>query len=176
MPWVFPTHVGVFRLAGPRCAAGCCLPHARGGVSCWSWQLRLLGWSSPRTWGCFSLRLHAMAVPWVFPTHVGVFLSTPSCKCGTARLPHARGGVSPRIKDHEQDDGSSPRTWGCFCVSGAAPIKGKVFPTHVGVFPPLPAPGYRRQRLPHARGGVSVCARGERVFERSSPRTWGCFH
>ena len=29
--------------------------------------------------------------------------------------------------------------------------------------------------LPHARGGVSKAAQGERIDGQSSPRPWGCF-
>ncbi len=31
------------------------------------------------------------------------------------------------------------------------------------------------ERLPHARGGVSVSTRRHRTIPRSSPRSWGCF-
>ena len=50
-----------------------------------------------------------------------------------------------------------------------------VFPTHVGVFLISEDIASVRQRLPHARGGVSawVLSIGNAVL--SSPRTWGCF-
>ncbi len=91
---VFPTHVGVFPRGGLEGVLPVCLPHARGGVSQYS---RLAGgkcWSSPRTWGCFSTGAHGKRQGQVFPTHVGVFLLSSRKKLSTARLPHARGGVS----------------------------------------------------------------------------------
>ncbi len=70
--------------------------------------------SSPRTWGCFqrAARLHGSGE--VFPTHVGVFLLDRLAAIALARLPHARGGVSPRSKQSRLLWTSSPRTWGCF--------------------------------------------------------------
>ena len=91
------------------------------------------------------------------------------------RLPHARGGVSivrPRLYFFRL---SSPRTWGCFWLGYAFPSAVFVFPTHVGVFPSLPAPTAGWPRLPHARGGVSALAAVVRRAFESSPRTWGCF-
>jgi len=70
---VFPTLVGVFLTfrSGPRLALG--LPHARGGVSNFLDAKYILFWSSPRSWGCFSIgRLHRSGQK-VFPTLVGVF-------------------------------------------------------------------------------------------------------
>ena len=56
-----------------------------------------------------------------------------------------------------------------------ASLGAKVFPTHVGVFPPKTGQTWHLPGLPHARGGVSE--RHFRAFleEKSSPRTWGCF-
>ena len=52
----------------------------------------------------------------------------------------------------------------------------KVFPTHVGVFLISKGKVSAEERLPHARGGVSLL---DNLSERrlvSSPRTWGCFY
>ena len=54
--------------------------------------------------------------------------------------------------------------WGC------------VFPTHVGVFPYVEGTDYTLDRLPHARGGVSLPASLKPTPGKSSPRTWGCFY
>ena len=67
------------------------LPHARGGVSIRDVLAQLFGESSPRTWGCFHHELVYGTVQNVFPTHVGVFLSTGSNMLNQYRLPHARG-------------------------------------------------------------------------------------
>ena len=50
---------------------------------------------------------------------------------------------------------SSPCTWGCFSLEYAYYERDPVFPMHVGVFPGVENETFYRQRLPHARGGVS---------------------
>ena len=70
-------------------------------------------------------------------------------------LPHARGGVSATNVIEWEQDGSSPRTWGCFpCILPFPALYG-VFPTHVGVFQVRKDFGAPVRSLPHARGGVS---------------------
>ncbi len=90
------------------------LPHARGGVSLDAWEERHSGGlpharggvskaasndyigllSSPRPWGCFWTTARRAIFRKVFPTPVGVFLTSPSISMVIAGLPHARGGVS----------------------------------------------------------------------------------
>ena len=70
---------------------------------------------------------------------------------------------------------SSPRTWGCFRVSGKKGCFLRVFPTHVGVFLFSRAMDSIPERLPHARGGVSGLLLRRKIVIKSSPRTWGCF-
>ncbi len=116
---VFPTHVGVFLSVAPPASPATRLPHARGGVS---EQKRLALyelWSSPRTWGCFSLISANAWVSPVFPTHVGVFPRVVRWRAFRLRLPHARGGVSVSAEFDRLTARSSPRTWGCFL--GPAP-------------------------------------------------------
>ena len=172
---VFPTHVGVFLRHEVGRTFLRRLPHARGGVSpaqCGYCSVKV---SSPRTWGCFRLSAYREAVSRVFPTHVGVFLRERLVRIETLRLPHARGGVSFRRPCRKQEEGSSPRTWGCFglrsggsmriwssprtwgcfCFCRGHHITPSVFPTHVGVFPRKKRGVRTHSRLPHARGGVS---------------------
>ena len=52
------------------------LPHARGGVSALAQMLSSHILSSPRPWGCFRPDDGGHVVDPVFPTPVGVFLST----------------------------------------------------------------------------------------------------
>ncbi len=189
---VFPTHVGVF----PR-AVSCTwyrlgLPHARGGVSRSIAANRRIWLSSPRTWGCFHPSWGTDNKYRVFPTHVGVFPIKARSPRFTACLPHARGGVSTKLKGFCKTTASSPRTWGCFSLSFWISSTFRVFPTHVGVFPDDRPCATRWRGLPHARGGVSrpaacqpKCAMSSpRVSQSgrrgrghcgSSPRTWGCF-
>ena len=73
---VFPTHVGVFPQNSAMPKPLGCLPHARGGVSDSSLYVLITHSSSPRTWGCFCLPSTNLSLFAVFPTHVGVFLSS----------------------------------------------------------------------------------------------------
>ena len=111
---VFPTHVGVFPVLRLLLLEEHCLPHARGGVSSPPTLSRESFSSSPRTWGCFCPDTEKRRVPAVFPTHVGVFPSTPPSRGWSRSLPHARGGVSGHQTTCAHPQQSSPRTWGCF--------------------------------------------------------------
>ncbi len=172
---VFPTHVGVFLTDWIDAAAAASLPHARGGVSCMSASAKRGARSSPRTWGCFFWLLARSGAALVFPTHVGVFLSSGCSRSVQRRLPHARGGVSPCIQVIASRVPSSPRTWGCFFTKGCRRLGRGVFPTHVGVFPTSAAHSRACLGLPHARGGVSASQTASASSQVSSPRTWGCF-
>ena len=112
----------------------------------------------------------------VFPTPVGVFPIGQKQINQFHSLPHARGGVSPSMQGEWDLDKSSPRPWGCFWPCSCGQAWRLVFPTPVGVFPfGRPATG-RRDRLPHARGGVSVPGAALGTPLASSPRPWGCFY
>ena len=92
----------------------------------------------------------------VFPTHVGVFPQIRPCLHWEVRLPHARGGVSPRSWQFGHSMFSLPHARGGVSNTWEwRETRNPVFPTHVGVFlidKPAPAVG-----------------------PLSSPRTWGCF-
>ena len=90
--------------------------------------------SSPRMWGCFRLCTKLIEILSVFPTHVGVFLSSPRIVRIPESLPHACGGVSALQKRSPYSLESSPRMWGCFQVKAQLERLERVFPTHVGVF------------------------------------------
>ena len=173
---VFPTHVGVFPAHAKTGWHWLCLPHARGGVSETPLVAAAKLMSSPRTWGCFYRNSLKLQRKLVFPTHVGVFLRPRHREQAAARLPHARGGVSPETPSRRYLPASSPRTWGCFWCTRCARGTRSVFPTHVGVFLPDSIAGLRALSLPHARGGVSQRRFYKFGAATSSPRTWGCFH
>ena len=173
---VFPTHVGVFPEARAERTLDAGLPHARGGVSTFLSFLLACMPSSPRTWGCFPDGERFGGYFIVFPTHVGVFPPAGATSGTPMRLPHARGGVSPRRSVSSAKPASSPRTWGCFRRRGQHDVVFQVFPTHVGVFLRQPAHPLPTSGLPHARGGVSNRTPKSRRREQSSPRTWGCFY
>ena len=111
----------------------------------------------------------------VFPTHVGVFLPTPTARPSSSGLPHACGGVSMFQRVDNRRAVSSPRMWGCFQVKAQLERMDRVFPTHVGVFPHDAHEGFCSERLPHACGGVSMRTGNASSLGRSSPRMWGCF-
>ena len=167
--------MGVFLFFSCCCPQFYGLPHARGGVSQKQRCVVCIGWSSPRTWGCFLDICRFASVQMVFPTHVGVFLFAPSPTSGFFSLPHARGGVSCAEQALICFVWSSPRTWGCFYESQHNQPSHRVFPTHVGVFLISDHAASIPVRLPHARGGVSNGTGVILEINRSSPRTWGCF-
>ena len=152
---VFPTCVGVFLLESNPMRAGTGLPHVRGGVSRLPRFEHNGGVSSPRAWGCFSMRFFLMDFFVVFPTCVGVFLQDKKTHYKHICLPHVRGGVSWLGSRPALAGTSSPRAWGCFSVYLISTIKDKVFPTCVGVFPDHHQKDHQKNRLPHVRGGVS---------------------
>ena len=112
----------------------------------------------------------------VFPTPVGVFLGLHGALLFSPGLPHARGGVSPRISSDDSYYWSSPRPWGCFCRYFYQLYNFIVFPTPVGVFLQGKIFISGRGGLPHARGGVSAKMRASPISFLSSPRPWGCFY
>ena len=91
------------------------------------------------------------------------------------RLPHARGGVSRQPHGEDDEQRSSPRTWGCFRRRRWRLAASIVFPTHVGVFLASKYAIVFDRGLPHARGGVSLICIWSFPVAESSPRTWGCF-
>ena len=172
---VFPTLVGVFLKTIGMNVCKIRLPHARGGVSAFTVRPSIPVGSSPRSWGCFLPTTGDPKSSVVFPTLVGVFLCfIDSRRIGTG-LPHARGGVSDATCICFTEWGSSPRSWGCFSVSGRSSGSIPVFPTLVGVFLYARSSLFFTGRLPHARGGVSTWRQPKMVSKRSSPRSWGCF-
>ena len=151
------------------------LPHARGGVSVSVVADYTDIKSSPRPWGCFLGSILLFRNWFVFPTPVGVFPTSTRMHVLSARLPHARGGVSNWTTQITAPLPSSPRPWGCFCMIRIQITPCDVFPTPVGVFLDLSARFQFCRCLPHARGGVSLVYGIHQLFMPSSPRPWGCF-
>ena len=91
-----------------------------------------------------------------------------SCGKYLRGLPHVRGGVSDEKRMPRRGRQSSPRAWGCFRGKTLGVSMNSVFPTCVGVFPPLFLGGGKEKSLPHVRGGVShkelFCSPEQRVF------------
>ena len=111
---VFPTHVGVFLspLTFVSCFSG--IPHSCGGVSEEMMEIAKKAMYSPLMWGCFFVFVHLKPLYLVFPTHVGVFLSTYGCNMYIRSIPHSCGGVSLVIYLDGKEIAYSPLMWGCF--------------------------------------------------------------
>ena len=90
-------------------------------------------------------------------------------------LPHVRGGVSSLRTISRVLMMSSPRAWGCFWTGQFRYTPVPVFPTCVGVFRGVIPVRHNAVRLPHVRGGVSICFSTTKNSCMSSPRAWGCF-
>ena len=172
---IFPTPVGVFLPPEASPAGTTYLPHTRGGVSIEKQDDMTIIKSSPHPWGCFLLSLLIYSAGVIFPTPVGVFLSSPSNCSSRKYLPHTRGGVSGT--DHRQSRLriSSPHPWGCFPLTGRSSNEEVIFPTPVGVFPLSRSVWTSTSSLPHTRGGVSCILDDECAEWESSPHPWGCF-
>ena len=110
---VFPTHVGVYRWSHRRAIADRRFPHARGGVPGGGRTKRRLMTFSPRTWGCTFRVAQRPIGQWVFPTHVGVYLTRWWLPSSGSSFPHARGGVPTTQGTAPLQPKFSPRTWGC---------------------------------------------------------------
>ena len=173
---VFPTLVGVFPGKYSKRHRHAGLPHARGGVSVSCPDAVTSVASSPRSWGCFRMTCETSHHGTVFPTLVGVFPTGTRPIPHRRSLPHARGGVSATLYAGRSTVASSPRSWGCFVANLAHSVFVDVFPTLVGVFPSRSIPTWKKSCLPHARGGVSKRGSDMLYFDKSSPRSWGCFH
>ena len=131
--------------------------------------------SSPPAWGCFRRSRVCPSAILVFPTRVGVFLSTYSSIPTNISLPHPRGGVSLPRSFSFLLYVSSPPAWGCFRHHLGSLRKQGVFPTRVGVFLKAESKRLARKGLPHPRGGVSRSFSRGTGYATSSPPAWGCF-
>ena len=135
------------------CISG--FPHAGGDVSTCDKQNMIDKRFSPRRWGCFCLGLSHHTQDHVFPTQVGMFLTTGGKTIGFLCFPHAGGDVSAIYDAVTKDD--------------------EVFPTQVGMFLPVSLALKVKFGFPHAGGDVSILSKLFPVAVPFSPRRWGCF-
>ena len=151
---VFPTHVGVYRETPYHIPKRRSFPHACGGVPGVVYNAETGNEFSPRMWGCTAHTALLRQPLYVFPTHVGVYLSGFISSPFIKRFPHACGGV-PEFR-------------------GFTSKQGSVFPTHVGVYLYGTNRSSNLNRFPHACGGVPRLSPRSRVKAGFSPRMWGC--
>ena len=135
--YLFPTHVGVSLRHSVELNFCPALPHTRGGVPRCKPLWYAASISSPHTWGCpYRYHLYMQSHP-LFPTHVGVSLLGFLIQAGARSLPHTRGGVPLHQFGEDLWEFSSPHTWGCPHSAAQVLTSRKLFPTHVGVSPPI---------------------------------------
>ena len=149
---------------------------------------------SPRPWGCFSKLANELKPAPVFPTPVGVFLSTCHRFSSRVCFPHSCRGVSGlrALLLHAPE---FPYAVGVFLCQASEPDLQLNFPTHAGVFPGVARCTWRESGYPHTHGGVSIYddadENGRRLSPRNgvvsggtgeacpltrfSPHPWGCF-
>ncbi len=130
---LFPTHVGVDRIAMQQHRARKTLPHARGGGPASGSAEAMAENSSPRTWGWTLRARHRVSLTVLFPTHVGVDRPGWVARLSPSALPHARGGGPGNDSAIRRSAASSPRTWGWTDWRLAGRVPTDLFPTHVGV-------------------------------------------
>ena len=152
--FVFPTHVGMFRLTARVWAINDRFPHACGDVPSHGPLFIQFVKFSPRMWGCSVVMIPILLILPVFPTHVGMFRTPPSSRGEYPCFPHACGDV-PSIRAFKAVELEfSPRMWGCSDVAWGAVHPERVFPTHVGMFRICSRGEPTLQSFPHACGDV----------------------
>ena len=111
---VFPTGVGMFLNLKAVADDIYGLPHGRGDVSAAPSLRSSEPSSSPRAWGCFYSGLLCRFGEYVFPTGVGMFLTSHVKTSVSCCLPHGCGDVSTVDDYIAKLEQFSPRAWGCF--------------------------------------------------------------
>ena len=168
-----PTHVGNTNHVQTPTHILTVHPHARGEHFTTIIAFHFSSGSSPRTWGTrFNIITHIKRMRFI-PTHVGNTRLVVTITCSPAVHPHARGEHETQMKVTDDENGSSPRTWGTRRVACALAAHRRFIPTHVGNTG-------QRARIPctcsvhpHARGEHFINTFKYPMFCGSSPRTWG---
>ncbi len=131
---VFPTHVGVYLTNRRPRPHNPSFPHTCGGVPVLFDERLISHEFSPHMWGCTQGCETAICTVKVFPTHVGVYLSTGDFGHIFESFPHTCGGVPTSWMLSQPLTSFSPHMWGCTFRIRHHPACGSVFPTHVGVY------------------------------------------
>ena len=172
--YVFPTHVGMFRVMRFYVDGSNSFPHTRGDVPFTGLVAALSQSFSPHTWGCSDWFTGSSSNKKVFPTHVGMFRKSLHAFVITHGFPHTRGDVPAPTRIRNATLSFSPHTWGC---SGDVPLGGEnapVFPTHVGMFLGSMELLTILTGFPHTRGDVPDFFDYQAQYNTFSPHTWGC--
>ena len=160
---VFPTRVGMDRLAPLARGARAGFPHTRGDGPIKAAFNKNEVPFSPHAWGWTGQRILPSASFNVFPTRVGMDRRNMETERGDVGFPHTRGdGPKPKAEAAEQTS-FSPHAWGWTAAVSATAITGAVFPTRVGM------DGSRRLR-PRARRDLPTRVANELGHTQSG---WG---
>ena len=150
---VFPTRVGVDRLAPFTIVLYPSFPHTRGGGPSRSITTPPTLSFSPHAWGWTDNPLARPHENHVFLTRVGVDRMSPMVFGVRSRFPHTRGGgPHPRglVWSHYV---FSPHAWGWTARHFADLVNSYVFPTRVGVDRSPERLFCQSMCFPHTRGG-----------------------
>ena len=170
---VFPTGVGMDRLAcrPPPTRSG--VPHGRGDGPRSPRASKSALRCSPRAWGWTDLTSGGMMTAAVFPTGVGMDRTLRNFPRPLSSVPHGRGdgpGGSPTTTPATR---CSPRAWGWTVVIRSHNSEDLVFPTGVGMDRRPSTAATYPFRVPHGRGDGPGCRFGKPVCQLCSPRAWG---
>ncbi len=110
---LFPTRVGMFRLAAVKLLRRLPFPHASGDVPPPSRRQTFLVCFSPREWGCSASPAGSRKAGFLFPTRVGMFRGQRHQIAHADPFPHASGDVPCRNSSKSSGLDFSPREWGC---------------------------------------------------------------
>ena len=170
---VFPTRVGMVRLAPVTWPLATSFPHPRGDGPAESRSGAVAGVFSPPAWGWSAGQTRAGARGSVFPTRVGMVRSWRTKRKMSSGFPHPRGDGPIEKGGSNERRVFSPPAWGWSGVSFALSSQNEVFPTRVGMVRSSPSASTPAPRFPHPRGdgpGEPARRRGGEAF---SPPAWG---
>ena len=171
---VFPTQVGMFRVAHASHSSHGSFPHASGDVPLSRLSAPRTGMFSPRKWGCSGRRMGGAAAERVFPTQVGMFRVELVSSWSNCCFPHASGDVPAKTPPTAPQAQFSPRKWGCSVHDFTCGVPHIVFPTQVGMFRIQRTRDGAPEGFPHASGDVPVGFDSLDMALKFSPRKWGC--
>ena len=173
-PVIFPTRVGMFRIASAVSSSTPNFPHASGDVPYSIAPLGIQAEFSPREWGCSEELAALKDHQPIFPTRVGMFRADAMAFKGHKNFPHASGDVPGLSIEPRDERVFSPREWGCSGVVDPPRREGAIFPTRVGMFRRRGREADTSRYFPHASGDVPDMAARLEARALFSPREWGC--
>ena len=170
---LFPTGVGMVRMALQSIGEILPLPHGRGDgprlVRSWTPQMS----SSPRAWGWSVVEPKSPKMKNLFPTGVGMVRSPISTRLLLSSLPHGRGDGPYFALDPPIGPSSSPRAWGWSDSGEIVHVNHRLFPTGVGMVRLVAVVPRTSVPLPHGRGDGPPSLSPYSLRLPSSPRAWG---